>query len=174
MAIFRRAPRCTVLKDCPPCLGGVNIRKLRSLPVAHVNLCELCALWSLTNALCTKAFCHVNILILHFMYPVIIILPQNHWKERYFKKNKHIFDVLYKILNVSDFRRADIFFTKIVSLFSEQSLLCLSLASFFFFFLFGPLSSLLWSILYLLANKAFSTLWYNPWWSSLSPWLSEA
>lgn len=34
------------------------------------------------------------------------------------------------MLNVSDF-------TKIVSLFSEQSLLCLSLAS-LFFFLFGP------------------------------------
>lgn len=62
MAIFQRAPRCTVLKDCPPCLGGVNTRKLRSLPVAHINLCELCALWSLTNhALCTKAFCHVYI-----------------------------------------------------------------------------------------------------------------
>ena len=63
-------------------------------------------------------------------------------------KKMCIFDLLYKILNVSDFIRADIFFTKIVSAFSEQPLLCLPLAS--FLFLFGPLSSLLWSILNLL------------------------
>lgn len=54
------------------------------------------------------------------MYPVIMIEPQNHWEGRYFKE-QDISLVYYTdiVLNVFDFRRADIFFIKIVSAFSE-------------------------------------------------------
>lgn len=76
-------------------------------------------LWNLTNhALCTEGLCHVN--ILHFMYPVIMIEPQNHWEGRYFKEQD--ISLMYYtdiVLNVFDFRRAGIFFIKIVFAFSE-------------------------------------------------------
>lgn len=111
-----------MLKGCSPQLAGIypypSVPNTFTQP-AHPSLYKLCDMWSFT------IIYYYRVLISHVILTYYFHISCNHdsASEKIFWRTSS-FHVLYKMLSVFGFRRANTFCIKNVWAFSEESMLC--------------------------------------------------